>query len=131
MTQQIFAYISHKNGTADDSAFELIVAAKKIDPSVAVTAIVCGAGAELDAVCTAMTGVYPEVWKVTNPALAYPNAEILRGVLVNILPAGAITLVPNDTFGMDLSPGLSIKLNAAFVPDVVAISSCHNCFDTA
>ncbi len=121
MTQQIFAYISHKNGAADDSAFELIVAAKKIDPAAAVTAIVCGAGAELDAVCTAMAGVYPEVWKVANPALAYPNAEILRGVLVNILPAGAITLVPHDTFGMDLSPGLSIKLNAAFVPDVVGI----------
>ncbi len=45
MTQQIFAYISHKNGAADDSALELIVAAKKIDPAAAVTAIVCGAGA--------------------------------------------------------------------------------------
>jgi len=121
MTQKIFAYISHKNGTADDSAFELIVAAKKIDQAAVVTAIVCGAGAELDSVCTVMAGVYSEVWKVANPALAYPNAEILRGVLVNILPVGAITLVPHDTFGMDISPGLSIKLNAAFVPDVVGI----------
>jgi electron transfer flavoprotein alpha subunit len=38
-----------------------------------------------------------------------------------VLFRSAITLVPHDTFGMDLSPGLSIKLNAAFVPDVVAI----------
>ncbi len=121
MTQPIFAYIAHKNGVADDSALELIVAAKKIDPSASVTAIVCGNGAELDSVCTAMAAVYPEVWKVSNPALAYPNAEVIRGVLVNLLPAGAVMLVPHDTFGMDLSPGLSIKLNAAFVSDVVGI----------
>lgn len=121
MTQQIFAYIAHKNGTADDSAFELIVAAKKINPGAAVTAIVCGAGSELDAVCTALAGIYPEVWKVSNPLLSYPNAEIIRGILVNILPAGAITLISHDTFGMDLSPGLSIKQNSAFVSDVVGI----------
>jgi len=30
-------------------------------------------------------------------------------------------LVPHDTFGMDLAPGLSIKLDAAFVADVVDI----------
>ena len=126
MTQQIFAYITHKNGTADDSAFELIVAAKKIDSSASVTAVVCGEGADLDTVCKQVAAVYPEVWKVSNPALAYPNAEIVRGVLATLLPAGAITLVPHDTFGMDLSPGLSIKLNAAFVSDVVGIEGIDN-----
>ncbi len=32
-------------------------------------------------------------------------------------------LVPHDHFGIDLAPGLSIKLNAAFVSDVVEIES--------
>jgi len=37
------------------------------------------------------------------------------------LPAGCIVLAPHSHFGTDLSPGLSIKLNAAYVPDVVDI----------
>ena len=37
------------------------------------------------------------------------------------LPADAVVLVSHDTFGMDLAPGLSIKLDSAFVSDVVGI----------
>ncbi len=63
----------------EEFGFELIVADKKIDPAAAVTAIVCGAGEELDAVCTAMTGVYPEVWKIASPALAFPMRRFSAG----------------------------------------------------
>jgi electron transfer flavoprotein alpha subunit len=87
-----------------------------------VTAVVTGSGATLDQVCAAMTGSFAEVWKVDNAALAYPNAEAVRKALVNILPPGGIVLLPHDTFGMDLGPGLSIKMNAAFVADVVGIA---------
>jgi electron transfer flavoprotein alpha subunit len=51
--------------------------------------------------------------------LVYPNAEVIRGILARILPKDAIVLVPHEHFGMDLSPGLSIKLDAPYVPDVV------------
>ena len=117
----IYAYITHKAGAADDSALELITAAKKIDAGAAVTAIVTGAGAELDKVADEVAASYPSVFKFSNDALAYPNAEVVRTLLVNVLPAGAIVLVPHDTFGMDLAPGLSIKLGSAFVADVVDI----------
>ena len=40
----IFAYIAHQDGTADDTALELINAAKKLDAGADVTAIVTGAG---------------------------------------------------------------------------------------
>ena len=39
---QIFAYIIHKNGVADETAGELVAAAKKIDASASITAIVTG-----------------------------------------------------------------------------------------
>ncbi len=115
---QFFAYIVHKNGVADDTAYELINAAKKIDPSAAVTAIVTGSGADLDKVADEVAASYPEVWKISNDALAYPNAEVVRKALLNNLPSDAVILMPHDTFGMDLAPGLSIKLDAAFVSDV-------------
>ena len=121
MTARIFAYIAHKNGVADDSAAELLAAVKKIDPTASPTAVVTGTGAELDAVCESLGAAYGEVWKVANEALAYPNAELVRKALVKVLPPGSILLVAHNHLGIDLSPGLSIKLNAAFVSDVMGI----------
>ncbi|MGA8874665.1 MAG: electron transfer flavoprotein subunit alpha/FixB family protein [Candidatus Korobacteraceae bacterium] len=121
MTARIFAYIVHKAGVVDDSAAELLAAAKKIDPVASPTAVVVGSGAELDAVCNNLCGSYAEVWKISNDSLAYPNAELIRQALIKVLPQGCFVLVPHNHFGIDLGPGLSIKLNAAFVSDAVAI----------
>ena len=121
MTARIFAYIAHKGGVVDDSAAELLAAAKKIDPAALPTAIVTGSGAELDAVCEGLRASYSEVWKIANESLAYPNAELVRKAMVKVLPAASILLVAHNHFGIDLSPGLSIKLNAAYVSDVVGI----------
>jgi len=120
---QIFAYIVHKGGVAEDSAAELALAAKKIDAGASVTAIVSGSGGDLDAVCNEVAAHYSEVWKIEGDAFAYPNAEVIRKALVNMLPADSIVLVAHDTFGMDLAPGLSIKLDSAFASDVVGIES--------
>jgi len=116
---QLFAYITHKDGIADDTALELIHAARMIDADASVTAVVTGSGADLDTVCTEMAVSYREVWKIDHQAVAYPNAEAIRKALVNILPADGIVLMPNDTLGMDLGPGLSIKMDASFAADVV------------
>jgi electron transfer flavoprotein alpha subunit len=118
---QIFAYVLHKNGVVDDTSLELLTAARKMDPGAVPTAIVVGSGDGLAAACTQAAALYPEVWKVDDEALAYPNAEVIRKLLVNLLPADAVLLVAHEHFGMDLAPGLSVKLDSAFVSDVVAI----------
>ena len=118
---QIFAYIDHFEGQAADSALELLTAAKRIDAQAGITAVVCGSGSELDQVCTQMGKHYPQVWKVDKTDIAYPNAEILRGYLVNILPADGIVLAAQGTLSMDLMPGLSVKLDSSYVADVVDI----------
>ena len=117
----IFAYIPHRAGMVEDSASELLAAARKIDANISPTAILTGSGADLDAACGSVQSLYSEIWKVSNEVLTYPNAELVRRALVAILPPGSILLVPHDHFGIDLSPGLSVKLNAAFVPDVLTI----------
>jgi electron transfer flavoprotein alpha subunit len=101
----------------DDSVLEMVAAAKKINADAPVNALVVGSG--VDAVCSDVAASYQEVWKIDSDALAYPNAEMIRKALVNILPQDCILLVPSDTFGMDLSPGLSIKLDSPFVSDAV------------
>jgi electron transfer flavoprotein alpha subunit len=125
---RIFAYIAHKNGVADDFAAELASAARKIDPAGTPTAIVTGSGPELDAACDNLRTSYAEVWKIANDALAYPNAELVRKALVNVVPPGSIVLVAHEHFGIDLAPGLSIKLNSAFVSDVLGIDGLEGAF---
>jgi electron transfer flavoprotein alpha subunit len=120
---RIFAYIVHKGGVADETAAEVATAARKIDPAQSPTAVVTGWGTEVDAVCESLRGSYPEIWKIAKEPLAYPNAELVRKALVNILPHDCIVLVPHGHFGADLSPGLSIKLNASYVADVLDIEA--------
>jgi electron transfer flavoprotein alpha subunit len=118
---RIFAFVTHTNGVPDDSAFELLSGAKLIDPATSPTAIVTGSGPELDAVCKALQDSFSEIWKISNESLAYPNSELLRKALVAVLPPCSIVLLPHSHFGVDLGPGLSVKLNAACVSDVVNI----------
>jgi electron transfer flavoprotein alpha subunit len=82
---------------------------------------VTGWGAELDKICDALRATYAEIWKIAKEPLDYPNAELVRKALVSVLPTGSILLVPHAHFGVDLSPGLSVKMNSAYVPDVVDI----------
>ncbi len=126
MTRQVFAYIIHKDGVADDTALEMVAAAGKLDSDARVTAVVAGAGSKLDSVCNEAASSFAEVWKIDNPALAYVTSEVLRPMLVLILPKNGIILVPHDHFGMDLAPGLSIKLDAAYLPDAVDFQGIDN-----
>ncbi len=59
--------------------------------------------------------------KSAHEALSYPNAELVRKALLKVVPSNSIVLVAHEHFGIDLAPGLSIKLNAAFVSDVLEI----------
>ncbi|HXG57679.1 MAG TPA: electron transfer flavoprotein subunit alpha/FixB family protein [Thermoanaerobaculia bacterium] len=102
---------------SDDSAAELATAASVMFPESAPVAIVAGSG--IDAACRNAAAFFPEVWKIDHPDLAYPNAELVRPLLTKILPAGAIVLLAHNTFAMDLAPGLSVRLGAAYLPDIV------------
>lgn len=119
MDAKVFVYVAHKDGKADDSAFELASAATTLFPGSAPVAVV--AGSEVDAVAREVAPFFGEVWKFDQAALAYPNAELIRPLLVKVIPAGSMFLLPHDTFGLDLGPGLSVKLGATYVPDVVSV----------
>jgi electron transfer flavoprotein alpha subunit len=118
---RIFAYILHRDGAIDDTAAELAAASARIDPSERPTAILTGWGPDLDAACVGACESFAEVWRLSHDALSYPNAELIRQALVRVLPKGSVVVLPHGHFGVDLAPGLSIKLNAAFVPDVVGV----------
>lgn len=119
MSGKIFAYILHKQGVADDTALELLAAAKKIDPEASVTALIAGSGDMLEKAVKQISPSFNEVWKIDHDSLSYVIAETVRPMLARIIPRGSIVLVPHEHFGMDLAPGLSIKLDSAFVSDAI------------
>lgn len=125
---RIFAFVTHKAGVVDDSAAELLSAAKSIQPELPPTAILTGWGAELDRACASLCASYAEVWKISNESLAYPNAELIRKALLKVLPRASVVLAAHEHFGIDLAPGLSIKLNAVFASDLLAIDPMEGSF---
>jgi electron transfer flavoprotein alpha subunit len=126
MARQIYAYIMHKQEMADDTALEMISAASKIDPGAILTAVVFGSGANLDAVCQKTARHYHALWKIDHERLHFPDAEMIRRLLVRMIPKGALILVPHGHFGMDLSPGLSILFDAPYLPDVVGFEGVED-----
>lgn len=122
---QLFAYITHKQGVLDDSAAELAVAAAKLDAGSPAIAILIGSGSDLDTACQEAAKLFATVWKFDNAALSYPNAELVRQLLVGAVAADSIVLLAHDTFGMDLGPGLSIKLDSAYAADVMGIEAVN------
>ncbi len=116
---EIFAYIPHNDGVLEDVAFEIPTAAGKIDAGASVTAVVTGDGANLDKAADSLTAIFKDVIKIGHGDLAYPNGEVIRKALVNVLPEKSIVLVPHSTLGMDLAPGLSVKMDAAYAADLV------------
>lgn len=126
MAEQVFVYVVHRDGQAADSALELLSAAHVLAPEGPVTALVSGWGEELDQVCQQLAACCPAVWKLAHQDLAYPNAEAVRKGLLSVLPQNALLLMAHDTLGMDLGPGLSVKLDSPFVSDVVAMEAPAN-----
>lgn len=117
----IFIVALHKTGVPDDTVGELVTVAKLMDPSSSPTALVCGQGPELDSACNVLRPMFREVWKLANDNFAGWNSEALRQALIAVVPKASIVLLPHEHFGIDLAPGLSIHLNAAYVPEVIAI----------
>jgi electron transfer flavoprotein alpha subunit len=74
-------------------------------------------------VCHKAASVYPEVWKIDDASVVYGCADLIWGLLVNIIPKGSIVLVPHEHFGMDLAPGFSIKLDTSFLADVIDLET--------
>jgi electron transfer flavoprotein alpha subunit len=119
MDTKVFAFINHREGKADDVALELLTAARTVFPGCEPTALVAGAGPSAQAVAQEAASAYAEVWTFLQDNLAYPNAELLRPLLVKALPPGAVVLLAHNPLGMDLGPGLAVKLGATYVPDGV------------
>jgi electron transfer flavoprotein alpha subunit len=63
------------------------------------------------------------VWKIANPAFEHITPELMQKAIAPVFPSGALVLLAHDHFGIDVAPGLSVALNAAYVSDIVGIDT--------
>jgi electron transfer flavoprotein alpha subunit len=117
----IFTVALHRGGVPDESVGELISAARAIDSQSNPTALVCGFGPELGRACTSMRSMFREVWRIESGHFAGWNADPIRQAITAVVPKGSLVLLAHEHFGLDLAPGLSIKLDVPYVPDVIGI----------
>ena len=117
----IYVLVPHVEGIVEETAGEMISVAKRIDPKSDPVGIVFGSGSALDMACGSASNLFRKIWRVDDQVAATANAEMLRIILTRVLPTGSIFIAIHDHFGMDLAPGLSIKLNAPYLNDVVDV----------
>lgn len=115
----IFVLALHKNGVLDDSAVELLAAAKKLGSTQSLVALITGFGSPLDDACEQLRKLFPSIWKISKPECTESNAEVVQQLLTQLLPPASIVLLAHEHFAMDLAPGLSIRLKAAYLPDAL------------
>jgi electron transfer flavoprotein alpha subunit len=120
MATQVFALITHAAGKADDAAAELSTAVRSLFPDREAVALIMGTGPELASAAREAAAWFSQVWSFDQANLAYPNAELLRPLMAKVIPAGSAVVLAHSTLGMDLGPGLAVKLGAAYLPDVIS-----------
>ena len=127
MIPRIFAFIAQSGDVLDvDPAVQLSAAAKRIDASTPLTAVVMGEGPKFEETCKELRAIYQEVWRISHSSLEHLTPESVAAVLPKVLPKDSIVLLAHDHFGIDVGPGLSIKLNAAYVADIVGVDHLAN-----
>lgn len=117
----IFIFANHIDGLVSDSVFELISTARSISPLGELTAIACGENVDL--VCEALRPHFTAIWKISSTSVSLHNPEQVRAAMTQVLPAHSIVLFSHEHLAIDLAPGLSVKLNVPYVPDIVSIES--------
>mgnify|MGYP006295823855 FL=1 len=125
MSSNTYLFVPNKERIMDDAVTEMVSAAKKSDPASEPIGIVFGSGPEVDSVCEKASHFVKEVWKVDGQSAAVPNAEMSRILLTRIVPNGSIIFLIHDHLGMDLAPGLSIKLKTPYLSDIVELEKAN------
>ena len=95
MALQVFAYIIHKDGVADDTALELVAAAGKLDPDASITAVVAGA-----AVVLLVGAVETDVGFLADRGCEWTldvDLEVSDGVHRFLVELGTVVLEPFET----------------------------------
>ncbi len=117
----ILLVVSHADGKASKSTYELVTAAHQMGREGPVAALVLGSG--VAAVATAVAHVADQVLVADRPELAQFDAELWSAAVAQIAREGEArtVLIAASRGGREYSPRVAVKLDAALLEDVVSV----------
>ena len=112
-------------GEIDDSAWELAQAARKAGAERVAAALL---GKDVAVHAEKLTSAFDAVHVFDDAQLEVPDGEVSSALLAPFLQslAPSWVLVPHTNYGMDLAPGLAVKLGRPLLTDLIAIESMEN-----
>ena len=121
--RQIFVLVERSGDGLDESALELLTAARSLGDST-VSAVVMGADAA--DLASEAARWFDSVYLFDDPALAQPDGDLQSRVLAPLLDREKpfVTLVPHTNTGLELAPMLSVRAGTPLIGDAMAIESC-------
>ncbi len=122
MTERVFSILVSRGGISREDVSEVAAAVRLVgDTRAEAVALVLGTGSGLAVLSGAARAYFDRVWQVDVPALAVPDAALVRALCLRLLPPAPVVIFLHDTFGMDLGPGLAVALGAAYLPDCLEL----------
>jgi len=120
--RKIFVVVERVKGEPDETAFELLAAARGLGDA-AVSAVLMGEG--VADMAAELTHWFENVHVYDDPRLAEPDGDYQARVLAPLINGEKpfATLIPHTNTGMELAPMLAVRVNAPLIGDAMSIEA--------
>ena len=120
--RKILVVVERVKGELDETAFELLTAARDLGDA-AVSAVLIGAGVAETA--AELTRWFENVHVYDDPSLAQPDGDYQARVLAPLIEREKpfATLIPHTNTGMELAPMLAVRANAPLIADAMSLEA--------
>ena len=121
--RQIFVVVERSRDGLDESALELLTAARGLGDA-KISAVLMGA--EVADLASEAARWFDSVYVFDDPALAQPDGDLQSRVLAPLIDRQKpfATLVPHTNTGLELAPMLSVRAGIPLIADAMAIEWC-------
>ena len=121
--RQIFVVVERSGDGLDESALELLTAARGLGDAT-VSAVLMGS--DIADLASEAARWFDGVYVFDDPALAQPDGDFQSRVLAPLLDREKpfVTLVPHTNTGLELAPMLSVRAGTPLIGDAMAIEPC-------
>jgi electron transfer flavoprotein alpha subunit len=119
--RKVLVLVELARGGVDDSAWELAAAARGLaapgEGGCRVAAVLLGSG--VAPLAKELARRFDEVFHFDDPLLAVPDGEVFGALLAALIRREQpwATLIPHTNNGMDLAPGLSVRVGVPLLAD--------------
>ena len=121
--REIFVFVERSKDGFDESALELLTAARGLGEAT-VSAVLMGA--DVADLASEAARWFDSVYVFDDPALAQPDGDLQSRILAPLIDREKplVTLVPHTNTGLELTPMLSVRAGTPLIADAMAIESC-------